>query len=423
MKKTVGLILILVLILSIAVTSYAQFNDTTNHWGLEYILPLTSRGIIGGYPDGSFRPDSNITVAEFIKLDTVAVIEKDIGNSASGNWYDTYVDLAKNLQIVRDGEFSPDDFNREITREEMTRIAIRSMQKDELIGNTRFSDDSLINPSMKGHVNMATTMNIIQGYPDGRFMPQGKATRAEASKLIFMVSEYVKFKQAGNTQVDINYQDQIIREEIPIDIPMPEDIRKEVTFIEEAEISYKDAKDFPSRPFNSLGLSGHNGEVLNEDFFVTDGLDKKTVYYASVDDFPIKVGNYVLTGIETNPEADTYIIWDVSSLYLKGYSLFDSNSSMPNVTSGYIDKESQYRFRRLNSLGQDAYDHYVKFYHDMVGLDGIQYSIKANQKFTSTFTIEFADEWDFKLDNAEYITFYDYINDDKTILLIENPFK
>ncbi|MEM3647308.1 MAG: S-layer homology domain-containing protein, partial [Thermofilum sp.] len=44
------------------------FSDLEGHWAYQYISELFSRGIVNGYPDGTFKPDRNVTRAEFCKL-------------------------------------------------------------------------------------------------------------------------------------------------------------------------------------------------------------------------------------------------------------------------------------------------------------------------------------------------------------------
>ncbi len=44
------------------------FTDTEGHWAKKYIRNLYFSGIMAGYPDGTFRPDSPITRAELAKV-------------------------------------------------------------------------------------------------------------------------------------------------------------------------------------------------------------------------------------------------------------------------------------------------------------------------------------------------------------------
>lgn len=44
------------------------FADITNHWARLFIEALTDRGLISGFPDGSFQPDRPLTRAQFASL-------------------------------------------------------------------------------------------------------------------------------------------------------------------------------------------------------------------------------------------------------------------------------------------------------------------------------------------------------------------
>ena len=45
-----------------------SFNDIAGHWAADNINQLVGLGAINGYPDGSFKPDNNITRAEFTTI-------------------------------------------------------------------------------------------------------------------------------------------------------------------------------------------------------------------------------------------------------------------------------------------------------------------------------------------------------------------
>jgi hypothetical protein len=49
-------------------SSEASFSDITSHWAKDAIQSLTAAGIIGGYADGTFRPDKLLTRAELVTL-------------------------------------------------------------------------------------------------------------------------------------------------------------------------------------------------------------------------------------------------------------------------------------------------------------------------------------------------------------------
>jgi hypothetical protein len=45
------------------------FSDVpSTHWAYGYIETAVSHGIVGGYPDGTFRPDALLTRAQLSKI-------------------------------------------------------------------------------------------------------------------------------------------------------------------------------------------------------------------------------------------------------------------------------------------------------------------------------------------------------------------
>jgi hypothetical protein len=96
---------------------FTDVNTTTPHYtAIKY---LKDHGVISGYPDGSFKPDQVVNRAEALKIillgsgvtvpsmDTTSPF-KDVAGS---QWYTPYVVKAKSLEVVGgypDGTFKPD---------------------------------------------------------------------------------------------------------------------------------------------------------------------------------------------------------------------------------------------------------------------------------------------------------------------------
>lgn len=194
MKKLLSLLLILTLLVPSLVVFAASgsYSDIENHWSKEFVLKLTEKGIFEGYADGTFKPNNNITVAEFIKIVTVA-IELDM-IPVDGPWYQMYVNAARNAGLVVTGEFSSTDFNRPITRGEMARIVVRAVELEEEIVNyedfkTNMADFWKIPSELKNYVLKTYATGIITGYADGTFKHDQNATRAECSVMMLRMIE------------------------------------------------------------------------------------------------------------------------------------------------------------------------------------------------------------------------------------------
>ncbi|MFA4857720.1 MAG: S-layer homology domain-containing protein [Candidatus Margulisiibacteriota bacterium] len=105
------------------VRTFADVNDNTlAHAGIEYFGTL---GLIDGYPDGSFRPDSVLSRVELTtilvratNLETPTVYGKVFKDIAADHWANKYLKVAKDYALTEgypDGTFKP---NKEINRAE-----------------------------------------------------------------------------------------------------------------------------------------------------------------------------------------------------------------------------------------------------------------------------------------------------------------
>ncbi len=187
-------------------TGSSSFSDVPKeHWAYEYISELTSRGIINGYDDGSFRPDANVTRAEFVTIlcraagadATVSTSDTDIAFSdvTLGDWYYEYAIWAAGTGITNgtsETEFSP---NENILRQDIcvmldrysTNIAASPLAPAESAG--AFADDGEISDYAKDSVYKLKSAGIVSGTGDNRFEPQSGATRAETCKMVLGIVE------------------------------------------------------------------------------------------------------------------------------------------------------------------------------------------------------------------------------------------
>jgi hypothetical protein len=84
-----------------AVKAAPSFTDIKGHWAEGFIEYCTAKGIIAGYPDGTFKPEQNVTGAEAAKMMLVALgYNADVENYVGDDW-----DLYVNVQANQDGLF------------------------------------------------------------------------------------------------------------------------------------------------------------------------------------------------------------------------------------------------------------------------------------------------------------------------------
>lgn len=156
--------------------------NTTDH--VSYII---------GYEDGTVKPGAGITRAEvatiFFRLLTDGARERFWSESnaysdvAAGSWYNIAVSTLSNMGILggyEDGTFRP---NASITRAEFAKIAVSFFDWADVYAVNSFVDvrDSAW---YANYVAVAAEIGLIEGYGGNVFRPDATITRAEACTII-----------------------------------------------------------------------------------------------------------------------------------------------------------------------------------------------------------------------------------------------
>lgn len=173
------------------------FTDTSGHWAADYIQRAAAVGIAAGYPDGAFQPDQPITRAEFLVMLISALQPSEAGaellftdTADIGVWARQAVAQALQLGIIggfEDGSFRP---NTPITRVEAAAMLARALKVQTYDGvTTDFSDDKSIPLWAKGAVDAISRIGLIQGREGNRFEPEETATRAETVVVLVRLLE------------------------------------------------------------------------------------------------------------------------------------------------------------------------------------------------------------------------------------------
>ncbi|WP_202707528.1 S-layer homology domain-containing protein [Sporosalibacterium faouarense] len=188
MKKILVIILMVAIVLPVVAFGDGEITDISQHWAKSYIRELINKGIIDGYPDGTFKPNQSIQRDSYIKL-VVTALGYSPGN-AEGYWATNYINKAMDLGLIESDEF--DKYNVPINREEMAKIITNATylneEKNENINITEIKklikDYNSISDYYKESVIDSYVLGLITGKDGGFFDPQGTATRAEASTVI-----------------------------------------------------------------------------------------------------------------------------------------------------------------------------------------------------------------------------------------------
>lgn len=180
------------------------FGDLNQaEWARESVEYLYRLGYVKGYEDGSFRPERLITREEFVTILVNAFqimnprAKCDFEDVAEQDWY--YGSVASAVQAGVVNGMSENSFGtgEYITREAIAALAyrcIRAMTFDEATKRAavEFADSAQISEYAAEAVSELYQLGVLNGYQDGRFLPQNTASRAEACKIlhgILMIAE------------------------------------------------------------------------------------------------------------------------------------------------------------------------------------------------------------------------------------------
>jgi hypothetical protein len=170
------------------------------HWAALAVRKAINLGIVNGYSDGTFRPSSAVTRAEFttmlirsLKLtgDAGTPAFKDL--SAIPVWARDSVAQAVNMGIING--YSDDSFrpSNQITRAEMAVMIVKALKLPvSEPNNLYFSDVEHIPMWAKPYVSAAYAVGLLKGRENNLFAPQAEATRAEA---VFLILSFLEYKE------------------------------------------------------------------------------------------------------------------------------------------------------------------------------------------------------------------------------------
>ena len=167
-KKVLSLVLCVAVMLSVMVMGAgAAFSDQDKIENTEAVNMCTALNIIGGYPDGSYKPEGNIKRSEICKMICVALnggeeptlgtpatpTFSDVRNTPNAAWAEKYIEPCVSQGIVSGvggGRFSP---NGNVTGTQLAKMLLVSLgynaNTEGFVGNAWATNVNVI-ASQKG---------------------------------------------------------------------------------------------------------------------------------------------------------------------------------------------------------------------------------------------------------------------------------
>ncbi|MFD2614960.1 S-layer homology domain-containing protein [Paenibacillus gansuensis] len=177
-----------------------EFSDVAKHWAKQAINDMGSRMVVKGFQDGTFKPNQDMTRAEFaaimvrglgLRLDTGKAPFTDV---QLDDWFSAAVQTASAYKLIdgfEDGTFRPND---KITREQAMVIIAKAMKISGLQGKMQVQDASVMLNDFAdaNHVSVwakdSVSSTVLAGIVSGKYGkvvdPKAHITRAEVAIMI-----------------------------------------------------------------------------------------------------------------------------------------------------------------------------------------------------------------------------------------------
>ena len=205
-----GLLSAVVVTLTVGIAN--AFPDVSdNHWAAPQIKLLSEQGVIVGYPDGTFKPDDNVTRAEFASMaikalgqeHTKVVQPVNFADITPDYWaYDAiqkalYFDLVSSPKGAEN--FRPDD---SVSRAESLSVAVNALTTEQIsvekakevlervYVDTHTVPEWFLIPA--GKAEILGMMVVMPSADKAKIEAERPATRAEVAAILFNMMEQAK---------------------------------------------------------------------------------------------------------------------------------------------------------------------------------------------------------------------------------------
>ncbi|WMJ76799.1 MULTISPECIES: S-layer homology domain-containing protein [unclassified Sedimentibacter] len=219
MKKFIKLLLLITVFIVLSVQpamAKTVYYDTYNHWASSDIdFTSNTLKVFKGYGDFTFRPENNITRAEFItilaktayrqnKMNEIYTSDMPYSDMTNQHWSYTFIismyeHLKPNQDYTFEDIFPGSNFypDKAITREESVAL-IAAFCKDAIYDNPLNFNDIRNNSKYYNEIKRLYNAGIVSGYEDRTFKGNNNITRAESAALIKRVYYDIKTSDQSN---------------------------------------------------------------------------------------------------------------------------------------------------------------------------------------------------------------------------------
>lgn len=203
-KKTLAFLLALVMVIGVLPSVFAAnvgpFTDVKDtDWFAPYVEFVSEHDpmLMNGVTTTTFDPNGTCTRAMAAVVlyrladPVIPSVKPSTFTDLTQDWYKNGVAWAQQHGIVNGVGGNRFDPNGKVTREQLVAMMWRYAGEPEVKEDylKTFPDSNKIAGYAKAAFNWAVSMGIINGYENGKLLPQGNATRAEFAKIISVFVE------------------------------------------------------------------------------------------------------------------------------------------------------------------------------------------------------------------------------------------
>jgi hypothetical protein len=189
----------------------AAFKDVPeSHPFYQDIMLLKQLGVIGGYEDGTFKPDAPVNRAAALKIifglknaELPETADAPFPDVNPAEWYAKYIAVAKKSGIVKgnpDGTFRPGD---NVTKDAFISMLLKANGIDvtKHMEAKGIAKDVPDNAWSKPYLSYTKTLGITTADRNGNLNPGKQLTRGEVTAFM---ARLVRVLQGGDTQKNLN---------------------------------------------------------------------------------------------------------------------------------------------------------------------------------------------------------------------------
>ena len=337
LKKVLSLVLCVAMMLSVMVVGAgAAFSDQSKIKNTEAVDACTALNIIGGYPDGSFKPEGNITRAEVTKMICVALnggknpavstnttpTFSDVRNNANAAWAEGYIESCAAQGIVSGvggGKFAPNGNVTGVQLAKMLLVALGYKSENEGFTGNAWATNVNVRAAQKGLYDGLEKMDT-----------NAAITRDNAAQMVWnaMNAYEVEYKTTlvtdskGQLTSQITVQDKVVGSN-----------NDKITLLEDKYEAWTDVGTLSNIDGEKLTITMNSADVSASDYVNKDKNDKATTGDVTFSD--LKQDYSALLGQKVKVLFKNGKTNDVIGVYAT-----DDNNVLINTTASALDTVS-----------------------------------------------------------------------------------